>query len=615
MALPLLNELQERLHACAIAGLNVIGEDFRLARALEQLAQAQASSPVLARIYQTAAPLADPACADKASVLLDAITLVDAVVLTQAGCGVQGELEPMAAGCPGIDSGARYSELSALYTALTTRGSGRYEILRTALDENRPALRDFRLMEALAGALGDSYSEIADLAARILSTMPQAVPLLKRGLDPASKKKDMVRRIDIIQAAAGARENALYLRLAEEGSTVIQEAAVRALRHDPANIPLLIEYVGKAKGGVRSAALEALSQMRGGQVDAFWLDRLTAADVSADTLDRVYETDSDLVSDAVADLLVRLAKTADAPAAQDAPPGPQDDEAYVHNLLRAIVHKTSPKLFAALEQLGASPAMRGSGRISAEGASRLARAMFGGMQIASQAAFTPLMTVNFRLIQTMLDNPAAAGPVQALYSRCGEPYRIAGFAAALLTDTEAAYDGFEPFFGDPGQSEPLLWVMRTLYYNSKTGRTGIAVESIRRVFTDSLGIRWLRMILKYDHWRQTLGQPLAGRGRMSPSWFSRIVNPHDAESCALLRPYLLGRVGKSGVGFETLYDLRHCGQQDFSGLIPKTFKSLGDAESRRIGRYIAASLYDEFPMPEQTKQAELTRLQAEWTRR
>ena len=124
MALPLLNELQERLHACAIAGLNVIGEDFRLARALDQLAQAQASSPVLARIYQTAAPLADPACADKASVLLDAITLVDAVVLTQAGCGVQGELEPMAAGCPGIDSGARYSELSALYTALTTRGSG-----------------------------------------------------------------------------------------------------------------------------------------------------------------------------------------------------------------------------------------------------------------------------------------------------------------------------------------------------------------------------------------------------------------------------------------------------------------------------------------------------------
>ena len=613
MALPLLNELQERLHACAIAGLNVIGEDFRLARALKQLAQAQASSPVLARIYQTAAPLADPACADKASVLLDAITLVDAVVLTQAGCGVQGELEPMAAGCPGIDSGARYSELSALYTALTTRGSGRYEILRTALDENRPALRDFRLMEALAGALGDSYSEIADLAARILSTMPQAVPLLKRGLDPASKKKDMVRRIDIIQAAAGARENALYLRLAEEGSTVIQEAAVRALRHDPANIPLLIEYVGKAKGGVRSAALEALSQMRGGQVDAFWLDRLTAAGVSADTLKLVYGTDSDLVSDAVADLLVRLADEADA---ADSQPCPQEREAYVHNLLRAIVHKTSPKLFAALEQLGASPAMRG-GYISDESMDRIIRGMFSisGIPNLPPARFTPLMAVNFRLIQTMLDNPAAAGTVQALYSRCGEPYRIAGFAAALLTDAGAAYDAFEPFFGDPGQSEPLLWVMRTLYYNSKTGRTGIAVESIRRVFTDSLGIRWLRMILKYDHWRQTLGQPLAGRGRMSPSWFSRIVNPHDAESCALLRPYLLGRVGKSGVGFETLYDLRHCGQQDFSGLIPKTLKSLGAAESRRIGRYIAASLYDEFPMPEQTKQAELTRLQEEWARR
>ena len=84
--------------------------------------------------------------------------------------------------------------------------------------------------------------------------------------------------------------------------------------------------------------------MRGGQVDAFWLDRLTAAGVSADTLKLVYGTDSDLVSDAVADLLVRLADEADA---ADSQPCPQEREAYVHNLLRAIVHKTSPKLFAA----------------------------------------------------------------------------------------------------------------------------------------------------------------------------------------------------------------------------------------------------------------------------
>lgn len=611
MALSLLKELQERLHACAIAGLNVIGEDFRLTRALEQLAQAQASSPVLARIYQLAAPLADPACDGKASALLDAITLVDAVVLTQAGCGVQGELEPIAVNCPGVDSGARYSELSALYTALTTRGSGRYEILRTALEENLPALRDFRLMEALAGALGDSYSDIAELAARILSTMPQAVPLLKRGLDPASKKKDMVRRVDVIQAAAGARENALYLHLAEEGSTAIREAAVRALRHDPDNIPLLIAYAGKGKGGVRSAALEALSQMRGDQADAFWLGRLTDANVSADTLDLVYETDSDLVSDAVAKLLVRLADEADAAGPQ---PCPQEREAYVHSLLRAIVHKTSPELFAALERFGASPAMRGGGYISAEYMSRIIHGMFGAANLPS-APFTPLMSVNFRLIQTMLADPAAAGPVQALYSRCGEPYRIAGFAAALLTDTDAAYDAFEPFFGDPGQSEPLLWVMRTLYYNSETGRIGMAVETSLRTFTDSLGIRWLRMILKYGHWSQALGQPYSGRSNMVPSWFSRIVNPHDAESCALLRSYLLDRVGKSGAGFETLYDLRHCGQQDFSGLIPRTLKALSDAERRRVRRYTAAAQYDEFPMPEQTKQAELTRLQAEWARR
>ena len=64
MALPLLNELQERLHACAIAGLNVIGEDFRLARALEQLAQAQAFPPALTRrpCCSTRSRLSTPSC-------------------------------------------------------------------------------------------------------------------------------------------------------------------------------------------------------------------------------------------------------------------------------------------------------------------------------------------------------------------------------------------------------------------------------------------------------------------------------------------------------------------------------------------------------------------------
>ena len=95
---------------------------------------------------------------------------------------------------------------------------------------------------------------------------------------------------------------------------------------------------------------------------------------------------------------------ADEADAADSQPCPQEREAYVHNLLRAIVHKTSPKLFAALEQLGASPAMRG-GYISDESMDRIIRGMFSisGIPNLPPARFTPLMAVNFRLIQTMLD--------------------------------------------------------------------------------------------------------------------------------------------------------------------------------------------------------------------
>ena len=52
MGIAILNELQDRLHMLAIAGTNLLSEDFRLKKTAEQFHAIALSSPVLSKIDQ-----------------------------------------------------------------------------------------------------------------------------------------------------------------------------------------------------------------------------------------------------------------------------------------------------------------------------------------------------------------------------------------------------------------------------------------------------------------------------------------------------------------------------------------------------------------------------------
>lgn len=251
-------ELKTRLRAAAIAGANLLSEDFRLKKAAESFAPLAASSPVFAKINEMTGKLIE---SGSPADLLDTITLVDAVITTLGVCGgVSGDLEPL--GVSGNSTAivnAPYSQLSAIIDALTTSGSGNFNTIITARKETPELFNDYRVKPALIKGLGASYGELADTAANILKGMgKEIIPLVKKDFDPKGKK-EMVRRLNVIEEICGAEENDFYLEQLENSEKDVRKALIYALRHDEKNIDRLIELTKTEKGKLKTAALAALA--------------------------------------------------------------------------------------------------------------------------------------------------------------------------------------------------------------------------------------------------------------------------------------------------------------------------------------------------------------------
>ena len=95
MNLQPLYDVQERLEHAAVAGANLLGEDFRLKRAMEGLAPLAAASPVFGKISAALEGLLSAPPEGRGGRLLDALSLVDAVAYTQGKTGCPGALEPL----------------------------------------------------------------------------------------------------------------------------------------------------------------------------------------------------------------------------------------------------------------------------------------------------------------------------------------------------------------------------------------------------------------------------------------------------------------------------------------------------------------------------------------
>ncbi len=294
-------ELKSRLRAAAIAGTGLIKEDFRLARAIEGFKPLAGASPVFKKIAELSDTLLSDDCPDTAGTLLDLLSLTDSVICTLGVTAVKGEVSDLEAPAEGnIVINAPYSVLHEILSALTTSGSGHYNFLVEQHDLNRQLFSDYRVRPALVKALGASYSETANEAENWLCEQGKAVvPLLKKGFDPKGKK-EMVRRVKVIDMISGAEENAFYLENLDNAAKDVRYRLVYALRHSKENVTKLMELCDKGKG-ISKCAMFALAHIDCDESIGYF--KTLARKNPYDALEGLSHVNSDWACDLFADIL------------------------------------------------------------------------------------------------------------------------------------------------------------------------------------------------------------------------------------------------------------------------------------------------------------------------
>ncbi len=278
MNLQPLYDVKERLEYAAIAGTGLLGEDFRLQRAAENMKPLAAASPVFGKISASLQKLLDAPPEERAGLLLDTLALVDAVAYTQAKSGASGDLEPLEYLGSGTYQQLSRAQLQPLLSALTTTGGGRIDTIKAAWENNPGFFTDFRILPAVVDGLGDGYGEIADLNMEILKKIgPVALPWLRLEFDPAGKRA-MGRRVEVIAAIEGADSVPWLKEILPKAKKDVRTSVITALGTaiitdmgtDPENTQLLLDLAKTERSKNRDAVLEGLARQDGEEVHKFW---------------------------------------------------------------------------------------------------------------------------------------------------------------------------------------------------------------------------------------------------------------------------------------------------------------------------------------------------------
>lgn len=297
MNLTPLYELRSRLKNSMIAGTGLLAEDFRLKRAVEGIRPFAKAAPVFAKISELAEQLFEEERDNKEEILLDAITLLDALLCTQASVSIEKFATEISTagnseiGVSTAETSAEetikestdeilettvsdrgnlitevknypYSLVKTLTEALTVSGSGHYaQVLE--MHETYPELfEDYRVKLAMTQALGASYYELGDQVEQWLKDTGDdgIARLLMRNFDPKGKR-EMVRRVHVIEEICGGRANAFYRRELPNAEKEVREALIWALRFEPENLELLLSLEQTEKKSMKKVVLATLANL------------------------------------------------------------------------------------------------------------------------------------------------------------------------------------------------------------------------------------------------------------------------------------------------------------------------------------------------------------------
>ncbi len=261
MSLQVLTQVYDETRRLAIAGSVVASGDFRLKKLIPPLEQSGAKAPVFAKVAEAAKAVVESNEKTSADALLELTTLVNAILYTQGETGLAGEMraiETIDLGAPTTQTSAR--TLKPLLEALTSTGSGRWELIRDA--HTRGLFRDFRLIQPALAGIDDGYGEIADfLAEKVLPMYGKAIlPDLKAKLD-LKGRAGHPRRLKLMHLLDPEGTRAIVKQALDEGSKETRVAAIECLGGSTDDLSYLLEQASARAIEVRQAAYQSLANM------------------------------------------------------------------------------------------------------------------------------------------------------------------------------------------------------------------------------------------------------------------------------------------------------------------------------------------------------------------
>src|SRR6267154_526203 len=160
MSLALIQESAKEVRRLSIAGSNLAVGDFRLKKLVPSFEQAGVKVLVFAQVAKAINDLVNGKEAQSAANLLSLSTLINAILYTQGQTGAEGDHSELPShSAKSCDTKTSARVLKPLIQALTSTGSGRFEIVKSALE--RGAFSDLRLIDPSIRALDDVYPELA----------------------------------------------------------------------------------------------------------------------------------------------------------------------------------------------------------------------------------------------------------------------------------------------------------------------------------------------------------------------------------------------------------------------------------------------------------------------
>ncbi|GGF84478.1 hypothetical protein GCM10010912_32090 [Paenibacillus albidus] len=268
MSTALLQELHQEVRRLYIAGSDLAPGDFRLKRLLPQFQQLGERAAVFKRLGEGISALVEPGSGqgDSPAVQLQELaTLLSSVLYTQGSTDADGEPGALKTEAVRLSTTYTYRKLAEVQTALSTTGSGRYEIVTDAYKAG--LFQDLRLFPYALKALSDPYVEIADYATEhILPAYgaPVAVQLIK-SFNPAGGKTES-RKLRVMAAVHPEAGGSIILDAAQNGSDEVRVTAIELLSGYEEHEDLLLDLSKDKRKTIREAAYKALAN--GGSAQA-----------------------------------------------------------------------------------------------------------------------------------------------------------------------------------------------------------------------------------------------------------------------------------------------------------------------------------------------------------